>query len=126
MRRPKSYYVYMMQSSSRRALYIGVTSNLEQRVWQHKNGEFEGFSADYKACRLVYFEGFSEISSAIAREKQLKGWRRSKKEWLVGTLNPKWKDLSAAWFDHHPYEPADKLDRATGLANARSLDSRGK
>ena len=126
MRERRCYYVYMVQSSSRRALYIGITSDLEQRVWQHKNGTFGGFSADYKTHRLVYFERFSEVTNAIAREKQLKRWRRAKKEWLVGTMNPAWKDLSADWLTHHRYEPAKELDRATGLANARSLDSRGK
>ena len=126
MRRKHVYYVYVMQSSSRRALYIGVTSDLEHRVLQHKNEAFDGFSADYKTHRLVYFERFVDVTNAIAREKQLKNWRRSKKEWLVNTINPEWKDLSAEWFEHHRYEPAEQLDRATGLTNARSLDSRGK
>jgi putative endonuclease len=125
MRTAHYYYVYFMQSSSRRALYIGITSNLEHRVWQHKNGEFEGFSADYKTYRLVYFERFLDVNNAIGREKQLKRWRRSKKKWLVDTMNPEWKDLSAEWFEHHRYEPAETLDQATGLT-ARSLDSRGK
>jgi putative endonuclease len=126
MRDQRLYYVYMMQSSSRRALYIGVTGDLEHRVWQHKRGEFDGFSADYKTHRLVYYERFADVTNAITREKQLKNWRRSKKEWLVRTMNPEWKDLSADWFKHHRYEPAEELDRATGLANTRSLDSRGK
>lgn len=126
MRDHRFYYVYMMQSSSRRALYIGVTGDLEHRVWQHKHGEFDGFSADYKTHRLVYYERFVDVTNAIAREKQLKNWRRSKKEWLVNTMNPEWKDLSADWFKHHRYEPAEELGRATGLTNARSLDSRGK
>ncbi len=124
MHSQRVYYVYMMQSSSRRALYIGITGDLEHRVWQHKNGEFEGFSADYKTHRLVYFERYSEVAHAIAREKQLKRWSRAKKEWLVKTMNPEWKDLAAEWFTHHRYEPAEKLDSATGLQTARSLDSR--
>lgn len=126
MRDQRFYYVYMMQSSSRRALYIGITSDIERRVWQHKNGAFDGFSAEYKTHRLVYYERFVDVSNAIAREKQLKGWRRSKKEWLVSAMNPEWKDLSAEWFEHHRYEPAVQLDRATRVATARSLDSRGK
>jgi putative endonuclease len=125
MRDQRFYYVYMMQSKSRRALYIGVTSDLEHRVWQHKNGAFDGFSADYKTHRLVYYGRFSDVTNAIAREKQLKKWRRSKKEWLVTTMNPEWKDLSAQLFEHHRYEPAEKLD-AMRLKNTRSLDSRGK
>ena len=92
------YYVYMMQSSSRRALYIGVTSNLEQRVWQHKMGMIDGFTAQYNAHRLVLVERFSTVQFAIAREKQLKGWTRAKKNRLVEMTNPAWKDLAADWF----------------------------
>ena len=95
--REHHYYVYMMISSSRRALYTGVTNNLERRVFQHKNDEFEGFSHDYQAHRLVWFERYSNIQTAIAREKQLKGWRREKKNRLVRMMNPEWRDLSAEW-----------------------------
>ncbi|MFB3814051.1 MAG: GIY-YIG nuclease family protein [Terriglobales bacterium] len=91
------YYVYMMQSCSRRALYIGVTSDLEHRIQQQQDCTFEGFTADYHAVRLVYFERYSDIRSAIAREKQLKGWRREKKNRLVESTNPQWRDLSADW-----------------------------
>ncbi len=92
------YYVYVMQSSSRRALYIGITSDLEKRIWQHKMGMIQGFTAQYNAHRLVYFERFSTVQRAIAREKQLKGWTRAKKNRLVQTANPEWKDLSAERF----------------------------
>jgi len=98
-----------MQSSSRRALYIGITNDLERRVWQHKHGEMGGYTAEYRAHRLVYFESFCEVTNAISREKQLKGWRREKKEWLVSRSNPQWKDLSADWFVHHRYEPPEQL-----------------
>ena len=92
------YYVYMMQSVSRRALYIGVTSNIEVRVSQHKNHRLGGFSDEYNATRLVYFERFSDIRSAIDREKQLKGWRREKKDQLIDKMNLTRRDLSAEWF----------------------------
>lgn len=95
--REHHYYVYMMISSSRRALYTGVTNSLDRRVSQHKNNEFEGFSQQYQAHRLVWFEEYSNIQTAIAREKQLKGWRRAKKNWLVRMRNPEWRDLSAEW-----------------------------
>ena len=95
--RERHYYVYMMISSSRRALYIGVTNNLERRVFQHKHNELEGFSQQYQAHRLVWFERYSNIQTAIAREKRLKGWRREKKNWLVQMTNPEWRDLSADW-----------------------------
>ena len=91
------YYVYMMQSPSRHALYIGVTSNLEQRVYEHKQHLREGFSATYNTIRLVYFKRFSDIRSAIDRETQLKHWRRNKKEWLIQQMNPNWRDLAEHW-----------------------------
>ncbi len=90
------YYVYIMTNRSR-TLYIGVTSELEGRVWEHKNKIFEGFTAKYRLDRLVYFEEYSRIGTALAREKQLKGWRRAKKIALVISLNPTWRDLSEDW-----------------------------
>ncbi len=98
MRAEHHYYVYIMQSTSRQALYIGVTGNLQQRVFEHKSGKIEGFTSQYRAHRLVYFEQFHDIHGAIAREKQLKGWRRSKKEALIHAMNPHWSDLSEGWF----------------------------
>ncbi len=98
MRREHRYYVYMMQSSSRRALYIGLTRNLERRVWEHKHSRIERFTSQYNAHRLVYYEEFHDVRAAIYREKQLKGWTRAKKNWLVERVNPEWKDLSAEWF----------------------------
>lgn len=93
------FYVYMMQSASRRALYIGVTNNLRRRVFQHNNHQFEGFTDDYNAIRLVYWEKFDSVGKAIAREKQLKRWRREKKIWLIERMNPGWKDLAADWYE---------------------------
>jgi putative endonuclease len=93
---PKTYYVYIMTNRSR-TLYVGVTSNLEQRVWRHKKGYFEGFTSRYKIDRLVYFERWSHPGTAIAREKQLKGWKRIKKIALIVSMNPEWKDLSEEW-----------------------------
>jgi len=92
------YYVYMMQSASRRALYIDMTSNLRTRVWEHKNHIREGFSDDYNCTRLVYWESFDDVANAIDREKQLKRWRREKKMWLIERKNPGWKDLATDWF----------------------------
>jgi putative endonuclease len=73
----------------RRALYIGMTSNLMQRVYQHKTHESEGFTDSYNSVRLVYWESFDEVIKAINREKQLKNWRREKKLWLIARTNPK-------------------------------------
>ena len=73
----------MVQSASRRALYIGMTSNFIQRVFQHKTHEFKGFTDDYNAVRLVYWQSFDDVHKAISREKQLKNWRREKKLRLI-------------------------------------------
>ncbi len=89
----RTYYVYILASKSRR-LYIGVTSNLEQRLWQHKNKVVEGFTKQYNIDRLVYFEDTTDVNSALEREKQLKGWRREKKISLIETTNAVWEDLS--------------------------------
>jgi putative endonuclease len=100
---PKSFCTYIVASISR-TLYIGVTSDLEQRVWQHKMKQYEGFAASYKCNRLVWFEQHSNSGIAIAREKQLKGWTRDKKIKLIQRINPTWEDLSTAW--GKPIKPA--------------------
>ncbi len=84
-----------MTGRSRRTLYIGMTNNLRRRVWQHKTQAIEGFSSDYNTERLVYYESYDDVYKAIAREKQLKGWRREKKESQIERMNPGWKDLAA-------------------------------
>ena len=99
MHREYRFYVYMMQSASRRALYTGMTNNLHKRVWQHKTHGFEGFTDRYNAVRLVYWESYDDVHKAIGREKQIKRWRREKKIWLVERLNPGWKDLAAEWYE---------------------------
>ncbi|MFZ0708145.1 MAG: GIY-YIG nuclease family protein [Candidatus Korobacteraceae bacterium] len=98
MQEQKWYYVYVMASRSM-TLYIGVTGKLATRVLQHKLHEYpEGFTAKYNVERLVYFEAFGEIREAIAREKQLKSWRREKKIALIETVNPTWSDLAESWY----------------------------
>ena len=76
----KAFYVYMMTNRSRVVLYTGITNSLVRRVWQHQNGETEGFTKTYKVNRLVYYECFNDPRDAIAREKEIKGWRREKKK----------------------------------------------
>jgi putative endonuclease len=95
----RNSFVYMMTNKSRVVLYTGVTNDLERRVWEHQNGELPGFTKTYKVNRLVYYEDYDDPLEAIAREKEIKGWRRSKKNALVETLNPKWADLSAEFFE---------------------------
>ena len=94
----KVSYIYMMGSASRRALYTGVTAFFNERVWQHKNNLGGYFTTKYKCYRLVYFEQFTNVETAIAREKEIKGWRREKKDKLVESVNPGWKDLAADWY----------------------------
>jgi putative endonuclease len=104
-----SYFTYIVASRSR-TLYIGVTSNLHKRVFEHKWKEHEGFTATYNCDRLIWFEGHQDATAAIAREKQLKGWRREKKIALIERMNPAWVDLSRDWYE---CEPAD-FKRAAG------------
>ena len=91
----KKYYVYILVNKTNTVMYIGVTNDLSRRLYEHNSGLFEGFSKKYNAHKIVYFEEYSEINLAIAREKQLKSWRRDKKNSLVETINPDWKDLFA-------------------------------
>jgi putative endonuclease len=93
---PENYYTYIVASRSH-TLYIGFTGNLEQRIWQHKNKIYEGFSAKYNCNRLVWFERYTHPGTAIAREKQLKGWLRARKIDLIESANPTWLDLSENW-----------------------------
>ena len=88
-----TYYVYMMSSNSNNALYIGVTGDLIRRVQEHKSGTTGGFTSEYLCHKLVYFESFSDINQAIYREKGLKGWKRSRKDELIDSINPERKDL---------------------------------
>lgn len=90
------FYVYIMTNKSK-TLYTGVTGNLEKRVYEHKNKLVPGFTSKYNIAKLVYFETTSDVHSAITREKQIKGWLRSKKISLIESVNPEWKDLSLDW-----------------------------
>ncbi len=88
-----------------KTLYTGVTSNLEKRVWEHKNHVRDGFTTRYKIDRLVYFEQYGLVSNAIHREKQIKNMHRIDKMKLIVSMNPEWKDLSEGWFVRHRYQP---------------------
>lgn len=77
-------------------LYIGITNDLNRRVSEHKPGFLEGFTKRYACNKLVYYEQYKDVYDAICREKQLKSWRRSKKEWLIATINKTWCDLSTS------------------------------
>ena len=91
----KQFYVYMLASKRNGTLYLGVTSDLVKRVWQHKNDSVEGFSKEYGVKMLVYYEMHGSAEEAIRREKQMKKWRRAWKLRLIEEQNPKWGDLYA-------------------------------
>ena len=92
------YFVYILANWDDSVLYIGVTGNLERRLYEHRNGLVDGFTKKYNVHKLVYFEQTNDVYSAISREKQLKKWSRSKKENLIKTANPKWRDLAEGWY----------------------------
>ena len=91
------YYVYILSNWDDSVLYIGVTSDLKRRLYEHRNHLVNGFTAQYNVHKLVYFEYTNDVRSAIDREKQLKGWRRDKKNALISKVNPEWIDLSKTW-----------------------------
>jgi putative endonuclease len=97
MRKQKFFYVYVLVSSSRRAMYVGITDDMHDRLGRHKKASRKTFSGRYRTWRLVYFETFVFPSNAISREKEIKGWTRAKKEALVRTANPRWEDLAKDW-----------------------------
>ena len=92
------YWVYILANWDHSVLYVGVTNDLTRRLYEHKNGLHEGFTKKYRVTNLVYFEQTGDVNAAIAREKQLKGWRREKKDALVEQMNPEWNDLSGLAF----------------------------
>ena len=88
------YYVYILTNKGKTVLYTGVTNDLTRRMYEHKNKLVDGFSKRYNLSILVYYETTTDVKSAIAREKQIKNLLRRKKEQLIATMNPEWKDLS--------------------------------
>ena len=92
-----NYYVYILTNWCDSVLYIGVTNNLERRLYEHKNHLVPGFTSTYHIDKLVYYEVAGDVRAAIEREKQLKNWRRAKKDALIRKMNPSWQDLSAQW-----------------------------
>ncbi|WP_111309488.1 GIY-YIG nuclease family protein [Confluentibacter sediminis] len=93
----KKSFVYFMTNKNNTVIYVGVTSDLLKRVYQHKTKAYKGFTDRYNCNKLIYFEEFDDINKAIAREKQIKGGNRKRKEDLINFVNPEWKDLSDGW-----------------------------
>ena len=88
------YHVYILTNVTNSVLYVGVTGNISRRIYEHKNGLLEGFTKKYNVKKLVYTEVYSDIKSALSREKQIKGWTRQRKIELINSVNPTWDDLS--------------------------------
>jgi len=89
----RSYFVYILSSRLNSVLYTGVTNDIRKRIYEHKIGAVEGFTKKYHVKKLVYYEIFEDVSSAIEREKQIKSWKRRRKVILINSLNPNWIDL---------------------------------
>ena len=90
----KEYYVYLLTNWNNKVIYVGVTNDLQRRIYEHKEKKVKGFTEKYKVNKLVYFEQTTEIEVALNREKEMKKWRREKKDKLVENINPSWRDLS--------------------------------
>ena len=88
------YYVYILTNWNNKVLYVGVTNDLNRRLYEHQNELADGFTKKYHVHKLVYFETTTDVYSAISREKQLKGWKRERKNELVSSVNPEWNDLT--------------------------------
>jgi putative endonuclease len=110
----RTFCVYILASRSRN-LYVGVTNNLERRITEHREGLVPGFASRYRIFRLLHYEVFRDIRLAIAREKEIKGWRREKKLWLINRNNPRWEDLARRLADQR----AAQKDRARAMIEIR-------
>jgi putative endonuclease len=94
-----TYFVYIITNKRNGVLYTGITNDIERRTYEHKHKTNRGFASKYNCTHLVYYEDTNDVSSAIAREKQIKGWLRLKKITLINSMNPEWNDLSDGWFE---------------------------
>ncbi len=107
-------HVYNMASGFHR-IYVGKTNNLLRRVYEHRNHLIPGFTAKYNMTRWVYFEDYPTALDAIRREKQPKGWLRSRKIALIQEANPKWDDLAASWYDDEPLDVRGNVAADSGF-----------
>ena len=114
MTRERCYYVYIMASKSR-VIYTGMTGFLMARVLRHKAGEGGSFTRKYRVHRLVYYHGFHNVGDAIARETEIKKWRREKKVKLIRAENPTWEDLAAGWGGAAVMRVSGKAGSSPGL-----------
>ncbi|MDP2210990.1 MAG: GIY-YIG nuclease family protein [Candidatus Aquicultor sp.] len=111
MPREHRYYVYILTNKNDKVMYVGVTNNLERRMYEHKTKMIPGFTQKYNVNKLVYFEETQDVHTALTREKEIKKWRREKKNNLVVTVNSEWKDLSDGWFEISPFGRDDNKEK---------------
>src|SRR5258706_5231180 len=119
MMREQRYYVYIVASKSR-VIYIGVTGFLMARVLRHKAGEGGAFTSKYRVHRLVYFQSYQNVGDAIARETEIKGWRREKKVALIHTESPIWEDLAEGWGEPAVMKGSAKAGSSPGYRPVRN------
>ncbi len=108
-----NYYIYILTTSNNKVMYVGITNNLQRRIYEHQNKLVDGFTKKYNLDKLVYYENTTNVDSAIMREKEIKKWRIEKKDKLVETINPNWNDLSANLF----YEISQSTEKDSLLRN---------
>jgi putative endonuclease len=118
--RDHDYWVYILINKHRTTLYIGVTNDLEVRLWQQKWGESNGFAKRYHLNRLVWFEQFRDVNDALACEKRLKGWLRSPRVALIERAHPHWRDLSEEWEQEPNARAAWKTEEMVRDSSLRS------
>ncbi len=94
----KTYFVYILTNQLGNVMYIGITNDLTRRIYEHMHKLVKGFTTKYNVDKLIYYEQYGDVREAITREKQLKGWTRAKKNTLVESMNPDWKDLIEDWY----------------------------
>ncbi len=120
-----NFYVYILTNWNNKVMYIGMTNNLERRLYEHKNKLVEGFTKKYNLNKLVYYEHGSDIHAVILREKEIKKWRREKKNNLVMSMNPEWKDLSHEW-EVDKVSPAGRNDNQNNLVISKARPEQGE
>ena len=115
--RDYNFYVYILTNWNNKVMYNGMTNNLERRLYEHKNKLVDGFSKKYNLNKLVYYEHTTDVHAALVREKELKKWRREKKNNLVISMNPSWQDLSLEW---EKTSPSGRSDRPNNIVISTS------
>jgi putative endonuclease len=121
-----NYYIYILSNWNSKVIYVGVTNDLERRIFEHKNKIFEGFSKKYNIDKLVYYEHTNDVNAAIRREKEIKKWRREKKNKLIESMNPEWEDLAEKLFKYGLSFRVSETDEKSLLFKTQDFSLRSK